>query len=224
MVGPPHKLWATLKIQKLKRREVQTLSGSSPPGRIQKMSGSAALPEESKLAAAAGAKISAIPSISKPNATQTPDISEEEQFLNFNIYNPRTWLPAHIFLFCLVYRIGTALICRTTFVPDEYYQSVEVAYHHVFQRGITAWEWNDEHAIRSHVYVLPYILLFRIGKLLGISHTWYYTSAPRVFTAIYVACADLLFYLLALRVASPDVSYSRLAKRGSTGMCVCMCM
>jgi len=182
------------------------------------MDGESKQEAEPKISAAANTPAS-IPSV----AAQIPNVPEDK-FLVFNIFNPRTWSPLHIFLFCLAYRAGTALICRTTFVPDEYYQSVEVAYKLVFKRGITTWEWEEEHAIRSHVYILPYMVLFQIGKVLGISHTWFYSTAPRVLTAIYVACTDLQFYLLALRIAWPDTRYANLAKRGSTGECVYECV
>ena len=37
-----------------------------------------------------------------------------------------------IFILCLLFRVINALLVRTTFAPDEYWQSVEVAHRMVF--------------------------------------------------------------------------------------------
>ena len=38
-----------------------------------------------------------------------------------------------VFLCLLIFRAVNALMCRTLFVPDEHWQSLEVAYHMTFQ-------------------------------------------------------------------------------------------
>ena len=38
-----------------------------------------------------------------------------------------------LFVLLLMFRAVNALLCRTLFVPDEHWQSLEIAYHTVFQ-------------------------------------------------------------------------------------------
>ncbi|KAL1467204.1 hypothetical protein MTO96_042333, partial [Rhipicephalus appendiculatus] len=68
--------------------------------------------------------------------------------------------PKKFFLFMFVlFRCGGAFFVRTAFVPDEYWQSLEVAHKFVFGYGYQTWEWK--YAIRSSVY--PYV---HIGSVL----------------------------------------------------------
>jgi len=52
----------------------------------------------------------------------------------------------------ITFRIFVALFTRTVFQPDEYYQSLEPAYHAVFKYGHLTWEWLSAAPIRSFVY------------------------------------------------------------------------
>ena len=53
---------------------------------------------------------------------------------------------------CLAFRAANALLVRTAFVPDEYWQSLEVAHDLVFGYGHRTWEWAPETALRSFAH------------------------------------------------------------------------
>ena len=90
---------------------------------------------------------------------------------------------------------------RTTFVPDEYYQSVERSYSVIFGRGIVTWEWTEPFQLRSYIYLTPYLVYFSLCKGLQILSPAAYIVGPRVLTAVYVAVSDMCLYLLAVQVA-----------------------
>ena len=108
----------------------------------------------------------------------------------------------HIFFICFVLRVSLAALMRTTFVPDEYYQSVERAYQLVFNHGITTWEWQHDYQIRSHIYIIPYIIYFTLLKVLNINWSLLYTVGPRILTAIFVSISDICLYLLSINIAN----------------------
>jgi phosphatidylinositol glycan class B len=74
---------------------------------------------------------------------------------------------AQILKWSLAWRLVFALLLRSTFVPDEYYQSVEAAYQLVFREGISTWEWEPANQIRSYLYTAPYMALFALLKFVG---------------------------------------------------------
>ena len=74
-----------------------------------------------------------------------------------------------LFTKILVFRIIYALITITSFAPDEYYQTVEQAYKIIYRTDISStWEWWPNNKLRSYVLILPYIILFRLAKILVI--------------------------------------------------------
>jgi len=68
-----------------------------------------------------------------------------------------------IFLMLTLFRFYNSLTLKTFFVPDEYWQSIEVAHNFVFKYGYLTWEWKEK--IRSFSYPLlftfPYMILKR---------------------------------------------------------------
>ena len=57
----------------------------------------------------------------------------------------------------LVFRVALALLTRTYFQPDEYFQALEPAHHAVFGYGHLTWEWSTAQPIRSIIYPVLYI-------------------------------------------------------------------
>lgn len=68
-----------------------------------------------------------------------------------------------LFVFLFLFRLVNCLLLSTYFVPDEYYQSVEVAHEMVFGYGHLTWEWRRDRPMRTVVYpgmfALPLYLL-----------------------------------------------------------------
>ena len=72
-------------------------------------------------------------------------------------------LKLHIIL--LSFRLSNALLCKTSFVPDEYWQALEVAHKRTFGYGYLTWEWHTQ--LRSYIFPLLFECLYRVLSLLG---------------------------------------------------------
>jgi hypothetical protein len=69
------------------------------------------------------------------------------------------------------YRIALALLTRSIFQPDEFFQSLEVAHNVVFGYGKLTWEWQPGIAIRSIVYPALYVPVYLILRVTGLDAT-----------------------------------------------------
>ena len=69
----------------------------------------------------------------------------------------------------LLFRIAVALLTRTFFQPDEYYQSLEPAHHIVFGYGALTWEWFT--SIRSVLYPALNIPVYALLKVTDLAET-----------------------------------------------------
>ncbi|KAK0164726.1 hypothetical protein PV328_003315 [Microctonus aethiopoides] len=94
--------------------------------------------------------------------------------------------------FFIIWRIISICVVQTYYVPDEYWQSLEIAHQMVFGYGYETWEWHLK--IRSYVY--PFLISITY-KLLAILHLDYATLLiyiPRVAQAIVSGYADYKFF------------------------------
>lgn len=64
-----------------------------------------------------------------------------------------------------IYRCWNALVVRTSYAPDEYWQSQEVAHHHVFGYGVLTWEWLPKAQLRGYTHPLVFILFYKFIAL-----------------------------------------------------------
>lgn len=67
----------------------------------------------------------------------------------------------------LLIRVAVALLTRTFFQPDEYYQSLEPAHHIVFGYGALTWEWFT--SIRSVLYPALNVPVYALLKATGLA-------------------------------------------------------
>ncbi|KAI5779247.1 Alg9-like mannosyltransferase family-domain-containing protein [Geopyxis carbonaria] len=100
-----------------------------------------------------------------------------------------------IFLFLLSFRILNALTVRTFFQPDEYFQSLEPAWHMVFGEGWLTWEWR--HGLRSIAHPAVFAGLYKtlnyVHNVLNISPAQQeeiYVAAPKVLQAVFATMGD----------------------------------
>lgn len=70
-----------------------------------------------------------------------------------------------------IYRIALALLTRSIFQPDEFFQSLEVAHNVVFGYGKLTWEWQPGVAIRSIVYPTLYVPVYWVLRVTGLDAT-----------------------------------------------------
>ncbi|KAF8320799.1 hypothetical protein DL93DRAFT_2052249 [Clavulina sp. PMI_390] len=110
-------------------------------------------------------------------------------------------IPTEIWVPLLV-RSCIALLARTFFAPDEYFQALEPAHRAVFGYGSLTWEWLAVQPIRSFVFPSFYVPPFYVLKLLRldgtralvrISFIW----APKLLNAAFASITDYSVYRLA---------------------------
>jgi len=77
----------------------------------------------------------------------------------------------HIVRVSLGIRIGIAVLTRTVFQPDEYFQSLEPAFHLVFGYGHLTWEWLSGNPIRSIIYPALNVPFYWLLKATGLAYT-----------------------------------------------------
>ncbi|XP_045504981.1 GPI mannosyltransferase 3 [Colias croceus] len=100
--------------------------------------------------------------------------------------------PLQVFLMILIVRVASIFLVQTWFVPDEYWQTLEVAHKHVFGYGYLTWEWKK--GIRSFLYPGIVSALYAILKFTGLDYPEAVILLPRVFQASLSAVADYRFY------------------------------
>lgn len=66
----------------------------------------------------------------------------------------------------IIFRVINALLVRTYFAPDEYWQSTEIAHRLVYGRGYVTWEWIEH--IRGSLHPLVFAVLFIVLKTCGL--------------------------------------------------------
>lgn len=96
-------------------------------------------------------------------------------------------------LCCLIlWRLISVFVVQTAHVPDEYWQSLEVAHHLAFGYGYLTWEW----IMRVRNYMYPYLLsiIYRILALISLDYVIVLTVLPRILQAIISAYGEYKFY------------------------------
>ncbi len=73
-------------------------------------------------------------------------------------------------------RVLLALITRTFFQPDEYYQALEPAHFLVFGYGDLTWEWTSKPPIRSILYPALSVPVYWVLKILSLDQSFLLVS------------------------------------------------
>jgi GPI mannosyltransferase 3 len=102
----------------------------------------------------------------------------------------------------LVVRAVIALVTRTFFQPDEYFQALEPAHFLVFRYGDLTWEWTSKPPIRSIFYPILNVPIYWLLKILRLDETF-----------LLVRCFIFLLhnYTHERKTAAPKVSHGLLA-------------
>lgn len=85
-------------------------------------------------------------------------------------------------MFLLFVRVLMALLSQSWYVPDETWQSVEVAHHLVFGTGYKTWEWLI--GIRSWLHPLLFAAPLALLKLTGLDSQYAVILAPKIIQAL----------------------------------------
>lgn len=76
--------------------------------------------------------------------------------------------PRQVVCAILFVRILSVFLVQTWYVPDEYWQTLEVAHKHAFGYGVLTWEW--QRGIRSYLYPSVVAALYYLLKLTGLDY------------------------------------------------------
>jgi len=101
------------------------------------------------------------------NERKDPTQSEEIEKLQLKI--KEFLFEVKIFLMLILFRFYNSISQSTFFVPDEYWQSIEVAHNYVYNYGYLTWEWKEK--IRSFSYPLLFTLPYMILKRYNLDDT-----------------------------------------------------
>jgi phosphatidylinositol glycan class B len=93
---------------------------------------------------------------------------------------------------------------RSYFVPDEYWQSLEVSHNLVFGYGYLTWEWQD-HKLRSVLHPLIYAGLYWVLKVTRTDWPWLVAYLPRLLNGGLLYLTDRLVLSTASKMYGPEV-------------------
>ncbi|XP_053128530.1 GPI mannosyltransferase 3 isoform X2 [Hemicordylus capensis] len=110
----------------------------------------------------------------------------------------------YLCLFTVVFRLLNCFLVQTSFVPDEYWQSLEVAHHMVFNYGYLTWEWAE--GLRSPLYPLLFAGIYKVLALLSKDDVLLLIWLPRVVQALLAALADVKLYSFVKRLDNTDTA------------------
>ena len=110
-----------------------------------------------------------------------------------------------LLLALVILRIINVFLVQTWFVPDEYWQSLEVAHKLVFGYGFLTWEWKV--GVRSYFYPLFISLIYYIIEFMGMSRfVNLLIVGPRIIQAISSAFAEYYYYKFIRSFASAEMA------------------
>lgn len=104
----------------------------------------------------------------------------------------------------VAFRLVNCFLVQTSFVPDEYWQSLEISHHMVFNYGYLTWEWNE--GIRGYSYPLLFAVIYKILQCLNYDSVHLLIWLPRLFQTILTAFVDVKFFHLMGNLENSDTA------------------
>lgn len=111
-----------------------------------------------------------------------------------------------IFLLFVTIRLASVWLVQTSYVPDEYWQSLEVAHRISYGYGYLTWEWVL--GLRSYLYPSLIALLYKLLEVVRLDY-----MEVVVGTVLYI---QFIFIVLSNSVVDPSATYL-----SSIAQCVC---
>ncbi|CBZ49942.1 hypothetical protein NCLIV_004260 [Neospora caninum Liverpool] len=97
----------------------------------------------------------------------------------------------------VAYRVLNGVVLKSSFNPDEHWQSSEVAHHLVFGYGFLSWEWEPCIALRSIIHPAVFAGVYWLLGRLGWDSPSAVALSPRLVQSIIAAFTDYGTYQLA---------------------------
>ncbi|CAG5107775.1 Similar to PIG-B: GPI mannosyltransferase 3 (Drosophila melanogaster) [Cotesia congregata] len=97
----------------------------------------------------------------------------------------------NLLYFLIFIKLIVCWLVKTFYVPDEYWQSLEVAHRQAFGYGYLTWEWN--YKIRSYVYPFVISIIYKILAIFRLDSPEMIIFLPRLFQAMLSGFAEYRF-------------------------------
>ncbi|KAJ0002118.1 hypothetical protein NQD34_001914 [Periophthalmus magnuspinnatus] len=116
-------------------------------------------------------------------------------------------------LFVVAFRLVNCFLVQTSFVPDEYWQSLEVSHHMVFKYpsysifdtyGYLTWEWKE--GIRGYSYPLLFAFVYQILYYMNYDSVQLLKWLPRILQTLLAAFADVKFFFFIRNLENTDTA------------------
>ena len=95
------------------------------------------------------------------------------------------------FKLILFVRVCMSLLSNSWYVPDETWQSVEVAHKSLYKRGYLTWEWRM--GIHSTLPTNLYTVVLAILKACRLDFQYLVIISPKLLQAVYTAFCEFVF-------------------------------
>jgi phosphatidylinositol glycan class B len=105
-------------------------------------------------------------------------------------------------VFCI--KLIVSFANKSYFIPDEVWQSQEVAHYFIFGQGFLTWEWKRK--IRSFAYPFFLSCFYWTLKVVGLDSGWSLQVANKVFGSLIAASTDCALYSFALEAYGREVA------------------
>uniref|UniRef100_UPI00398E44E1 GPI mannosyltransferase 3 n=1 Tax=Pristiophorus japonicus TaxID=55135 RepID=UPI00398E44E1 len=116
------------------------------------------------------------------------------------LLGPNTYL----IMFTVALRMVNCILVQTSFVPDEYWQSLEVAHNMVFKYGYLTWEWKER--IRGYTYPLFFASFYKLLQILKKDTVQLLIWVPRLVQSFLAALADVKLYSIMKKQESAEIA------------------
>lgn len=103
-----------------------------------------------------------------------------------------------VLFYLVILNTSSVFLVQTSFVPDEYWQSLEVAHSMVFGYGYLTWEWRN--GLRSYSYPAIFAALYKALHILNLDYRLLVIGLPRFFQAICSAVGEWYIVKTACRL------------------------
>ncbi|XP_072038119.1 GPI mannosyltransferase 3-like [Amphiura filiformis] len=104
----------------------------------------------------------------------------------------------HLLAIIIMFRWLNSFLVQTFYVPDEYWQSVEVAHKMVYGYGHLTWEWKK--GLRGYTYPAMFAAVHKLLAVLKLDFGPVLVVTPRVMQATFSAFGDLFVYRFTRRL------------------------
>ncbi|CAH1773769.1 unnamed protein product [Owenia fusiformis] len=126
-------------------------------------------------------------------------IQPDENVIKVSVLQKIMSSEKRLFLGLVAFRCINALMIQTSFVPDEYWQSLEVAHNMAFGYGHMTWEWRK--GLRGYTYPLLFSIVYKVLGVLRLDYAVLLVKLPRIIQGIATAFCDLYTYKLSKKLS-----------------------